>query len=159
MSVLPPQLITALLAALPVTELRAALPIAVGSFGLEAADAYVWAVVGNLLPVPFLLWLLPPTTRWVSSHWPWAHRVLESYFHRLVNRHGKRFERAGMLAVAAFVAIPLPGTGAWTACVLAVLFGIRPRYAVPGVIGGVLIAGLVVLLITNGALGAFSWIL
>lgn len=154
-----PQLFTVLLASIPVTELRAALPIAIGSFGLDPASAYFYAVIGNLIPVPFLLWLLPKAVRWTSRHWAFAHRLLENYFLRLRHKHGERFERAGMVAIAAFVAIPLPGTGAWTATVLAVLFAVRPRYSVPGIVAGVLAAGGIVLLITTGVLGTLSWLL
>jgi uncharacterized membrane protein len=150
---------TAALAALPLTELRAALPIAIGSFGLDAGSAFFYSVVGNLVPVPFVIWLLPSAIAWTSRHWAWAHRTLDTYFFRLKAKHGKSFERAGMVAIAIFVAIPLPGTGAWTAAVLSVLFAISPRYSIPGIVAGVLGAGMIVLSITTGTLGALSWIL
>jgi len=156
---IPPQLLTAALAALPLTELRAALPIAIGKFGMDAGSAFLYSVIGNLIPVPFILWLLPKAVKWTSRHWVWAHRVLDSYFLRLKAKHGERFERASMIVIAVFVAIPLPGTGAWTASVLAVLFAISPKYSIPGIVAGVLGAGTIVLLITTGALGALSWIL
>ncbi|OGL96081.1 hypothetical protein A2348_01045 [Candidatus Uhrbacteria bacterium RIFOXYB12_FULL_58_10] len=156
MTEVSPELLTVALAALPLTELRAALPIAIGTFGLGVGPAYVFSVIGNLIPVPFILWLLPPVVRWTSRHWTWAHRVLDAYFLRLRRKHGQTFERAGMVVIAAFVCIPLPGTGAWTASILAVLFAIRPRYSIPGIAVGVLAAGLVVLAITTGTLGAYA---
>jgi len=139
------------LSAAPVAELRGGLPLAL-HYGAAAPVAYALAVAGNLLPVPFLLWgldwllpqlvrLPPPFGRWVTRYLDWQTR-----------RHSARLNRWGMVALVAIVAVPLPITGAWTGCLAAVLVGINRWRALPAVVGGVLIAGVIVLLATLGVI-------
>ncbi len=146
----PPEAATALLAALPVTELRAAIPAAVGVFHLGPWSALLWAVLGNLLPVPFVLWFLPPVVKLAELRIPVLHRALDRYFRSLEAKHRASYDKWGALALAIFVAIPLPLTGAWTASVLAVLFSIKFRTALPAIAAGVLTAGGIVLALTVG---------
>lgn len=146
----PPEAATFLLAALPVTELRGAIPAAVGVFHLGPWSAFFWAVLGNLLPVPFVLFLLPPVVKLAERRFSAFHRLLERYFRSLETKHRASYEKWGALALAIFVAIPLPLTGAWTASVLAVLFNIRYRTAVLAITAGVLTAGGIVLALTVG---------
>ena len=153
------EMVTLLMAAIPVTELRAAIPLAVTTLDLSPASAFLFAVVGNLLPIPVLYGLLPPFIRWAKVHSPTADRLLEKYFHHLKPRHGEKFQKASSAALAAFVAVPLPGTGVWTGTVIAILFGISARYAVPSLVAGAVVAGVLVLLITTGTLGALGWLL
>jgi len=132
------------LSAAPVAELRGGLPLAL-SLGLPPAAAYIIAVLGNLLPVPFLLWalsrLVPLLPRLPGALGGWAARYL-AWQER---RHARRFARLGEAALVLVVAVPLPATGAWTGCLLAALFGIPPGRAFPFIALGVLIAGGVVL--------------
>lgn len=152
---LPPEAATFLLSALPVTELRAALPAGVGVFGLGPWSAWFWAVLGNLLPVPFVLWVLPPVVAFAERHIPAFHRLLERYFHSLERKHRGSYEKWGALALALFVAVPLPMTGAWTASVLAVLFRIPRPTAFGSIAAGVATAGFIVLILTLGAIRLF----
>jgi uncharacterized membrane protein len=153
------QLQILLMAALPVLEVRAALPTAIAAFGMPAGEALFFSVIGSLIPAPIILWLTPKCVAWTQKHWPATHRFIERYFHHLKHKHHERFERLGALALAAFVAVPLPGMGVWTGALLAVLFDIRPAYSIPAIIGGAIAAGVIVLLITQGTLGALSFLL
>jgi uncharacterized membrane protein len=153
------ELLVMLMAALPVTELRAAIPLAMTTFGLPAGSALVFAVVGNLLPIPVLYWLLPPFVKWAKINSPAVDRLVERYFHYLKHKHGTKFEKASAIALAAFVAIPLPGTGVWTGTVLAILFGIRSGFAVPSIVAGAMAAGVIVTLVTTGTLGAWRFLI
>ncbi len=131
-----------ILAALPISELRGAIPLAL-SMGFSPQKAYILSFVGNVLPVCPLLFLLRPISERLR-HFP----VFERFFNWLFERTRKKatliekFEAFGLIL---FVAVPLPITGAWTGCVAATLFKIRFRYAFLAVLFGIAIAGLVVM--------------
>jgi len=139
------------LSAAPISELRGGLPLAL-SLGMHPAAAYLLAVAGNLLPVPFLLWglsrllgLLPRLPeRWRGP--------VERYLAWQKRRHLRRFARLGDVALVLVVAVPLPATGAWTGALLAALLGIPPRRALPLITLGVLLAGGIVLAASLGLL-------
>jgi len=146
-----PELATAMLASLPVTELRAAIPVAVFVFKLSSAASYLWAVLGNLVPVALVFGLLPPAMRFALRYTPALNRRLETYFEKLKTKHGEKYSKWGAFFLLLFVSIPFPGTGAWTGSVLAVLFRIKRTLAIPYIVAGVFIAGLLILGITQGA--------
>ena len=150
----PAELITLLLGAMPVSELRGAIPFAVLVAGIPWPTAFLLSVLGNLLPVPFLLLGLEPVSNRLRRWHTWD-RFFDWLFAR-TRRRGRLIERYEALGVMLFVAIPLPVTGAWTGCVAAFVFGVRPRLAFPAVVGGVLIAGVIVTLATLGVIGGVS---
>lgn len=146
---LPPPLAVAIAAMIPILELRVAIPFA-RLLDLGPGSAFLWAVAGNLVPVPFILWWLGPVTEWAERHWPWLHRLLDRLFDVTRRRHTRRFERLRDLALIMFVAIPLPVTGAWSGSLAAFVFGVRKMRALALIAIGVAIAGLVVSGITFG---------
>ena len=151
----PPQLATALLAAVPVTEVRAAIPIGIGAFHLSPVSALLWAFLGSLIPMPFVLWLFPPFLRFVERHWPSLHQFMEKHVRELERKHRKAYERFGALAIFLFIALPIPGSGVWSASVLAVIFDIDLPYAVLAITSGIAAASLLVLGVTLGAIRLF----
>ena len=132
----------------PFAELRAGLPLAVAR-GYPAASAYVLAVAGNIAIVPVLLLGLEWAERFFMR-WRFTRTVMAWVFAR-ARRKGRWIERWGPVALILIVAIPLPGTGAWTGSLVARLLGIPPWKAFPWIVLGVLIAGGVVLAATLGA--------
>ncbi|MFZ2349438.1 MAG: small multi-drug export protein [Candidatus Bipolaricaulis anaerobius] len=140
-----------LLSAAPLAELRGGLPLAL-SLGFSPATAYVVAVVGNLLPVPLLLFglsaLIPSAGRIPGP----LGRAARRYLTWQETRHRTRFAKFGEWALVLLVAIPLPMTGAWTGSLLAVLFGIPWRRALLTISLGVLLAGVIVLLASLGVI-------
>jgi uncharacterized membrane protein len=140
----PEPLAVMLLAALPVTELRLSIPFARGVLDWSVAPAFIWSVVGNLLPVPFILWWLGPVTTWAERHWSGLHRFLERLFSHTQRRHSTRFDRLRDLALITFVAIPLPITGAWSGSLAAFVFGVERRRALVLIAAGVVIAAVIV---------------
>lgn len=152
---LPIELVTALLAAMPIVELRAAIPIAVSIFHFSAWRAYVCSVLGNLIPIPMLFLFLPKLITLLSVRSPKIHGILDRYFFRLSEKHAVTLDRFGSLFLFIFVAIPHPGGGVWSASLLAILFRLHPRYAIPAIIGGVLVSGLIVLSLTEASIKLF----
>lgn len=146
---LPPPLAVVVAAMLPVLELRGAIPFG-RVLGMNAVPAYAWAVIGNLIPIPFILWWLGPVTTWAEERWPALHRFLERLFASTRRRHTARFDRLRDLALITFVAIPLPITGGWSGALAAFVFGVERKRAFALIAVGVLIAGVIVSLITSG---------
>ena len=129
-------------AALPISELRGAIPIAIGVYHFPWYYAYLFSVIGNLLPVPFILLLLNKLIP-LLSRVRFLDRLMQWYI-KWTKRRSKTIERYGWFGLALFVAVPLPVTGAWTGSILAILLGMRFRYAFPSITFGVIIAGAIV---------------
>lgn len=147
----PHWLATLLLSSLPVTELRGSIPIAILQYQMNPAEAYILAVIGNMIPVIPLLLYLEPVSNYLRRFKSWD-RFFNWLFSRTHRNHSATFEKYGTLGLAIFVAIPLPATGAWSGCAAAFVFGIRFKHALMGITAGVLIAGIVVTAVTLGGL-------
>ena len=149
------------LSAFPLTELRGSIPLAFtvmsGQWVWPWWKIYLLAVAGNLIPVPFVLWLLGPVSR-LLRRWGPMDRFFEKLFERTRRRVGGKIEKYEAFGLTVFVAIPLPVTGAWTGCVAAFLFGLPARKAIPAIALGVAIAGAVVTLIMTGALAGIRFL-
>jgi uncharacterized membrane protein len=130
------------IAASPISELRGAIPIAVSLYDFPWYYAFVFGIIGNLLPVPLILLFLDTVVQLLTKvHF--LDRTLEWFFER-TRKQGKIIDRYERIGLALFVAVPLPITGAWTGSILAVLLGLRFRHAMLSISIGVLIAGVIV---------------
>ncbi len=146
-------LIVVVISVLPVLELRGALPVAINLFHMEWYQAFCLAVIGNLLPVPFLLLFLESLAKVVSK--VALGKKLVNWVFEHTRRRGAVIEKYERIGLMLFVAIPLPVTGAWTGSVAAFLFGLKFRYAFLSILFGVIIAGgIVTSLCLLGWLGA-----
>jgi uncharacterized membrane protein len=146
---MPREAVVFIVSALPIAELRGGIPIAL-NMGMDWRAAYLTCVAGNFLPVIPILLLLGPLEG-VLRKWPPMDRFMTRLFDR-TRRRGALIEKYEALGLIAFVAIPLPVTGAWTGALAAHLFGVRLRYAIPAIICGIMIAGAIVTLATQGVL-------
>ncbi len=145
LSGIPEELQIMVLAMLPVTELRASIPIGILGFHMEPIHAYIWSVIGNLIPVFVILKFFPGFIEHAKKRYPKLNNVLEKYFQHLKKKYAKRYNKYGAGLLVLFVAIPLPGSGAWTASVVAVLFGIKHKYSIAAISLGVMFSGLILL--------------
>ena len=136
------ELVVLIIAALPIFELRGALPVAINLFHFPWYYALLLAIIGNLLPVPFILLFLDTISRLLSKVGIF-NRMLNWFFER-TRRRGNIVERYERVGLALFVAIPLPVTGAWTGSIAAVLFKLKFKHAFLSIFIGVLIAGAIV---------------
>ena len=143
------EIIVALTAMAPLSELRGALPLAIGVFHFSPVKAFLVSVIANAVPPFFIILLMEWITKRLMRFTWW-----NGFFTRLFNHTREKFrgdyERWGELALVIFVAIPLPATGAWSGALAAWLFGIPMKRAVPLIALGVAIAGLIVLGLTQG---------
>ena len=142
------------IAASPISELRGAIPWAITVFHFPWYYAFLIAVIGNLLPIPFILLFLDSFSRLLSKI-SFFERMISWLFER-TRRRGRMVERYERIGLILFVAIPLPITGAWTGSLAAVLFGLKFKHAILSIFIGILIAGLIVTCITIFGWGVFG---
>ena len=185
-------IITFLISMIPIVELRGAIPVAAAK-GLPFGWTYALTVLGNMLPVPFILLLIPVLFAFMRRHHilvglvDWLERKAEKGAKKMEKRAGKAAtaetetadapaavteeateepdapkkgkKAAGALAFLGlylFVAIPLPGTGAWTGSLVAAVFGMKKWRALFAVFLGVLTAGVIMTLASYGVVSAFK---
>jgi len=134
----------------PIGELRASIPLGLSILKQPWFLVFVISVIGNMIPPIFILWLFPRFSDWLMSHSKLMNKFLTWLFNRTRKKAQDNIEKYGDLALIIFVAIPLPNTGAWTGALAAWLFGIPMKRALPNILYGVLIAGVVVTLVTAG---------
>lgn len=149
---IPKEYIVMIVGALPISELRGAIPLAL-SFKMSMAKAFWLAVIGNILPVAPALFLLEPISNKLRRFKIWS-RFFDWLFER-TKRKADTIQKYEALGLAIFVSVPLPITGAWSGVVAASLFKIRFRYAFFAIVAGVIGAGLIV--VSLCALGIISW--
>ena len=145
--------LTVLVSMLPVVELRGGIPFGVAA-GLPVWAAFLAAMLGNLIPVPFIIVYIRRIFQWMREKLP----RLNSLVDRLENKahlKGRRVNKYKYLGLAIFVAIPLPGTGAWTGSLAAAFLDMPLRKAIPSVIAGVAAAGLAISVLTYGIASMF----
>ncbi len=140
--------ITFFTAALPLSELRGAIPLAILKFSFSPYKAFVISALGNILPVLPLLFFLGKVSDYLSRKFYWCNRFFSWLFERTRTKHSEHFMCWKDLALFIFVAIPLPLTGAYSGAVAAFIFGISKTHAFWSIVLGVLAAGLMVTAIT-----------
>lgn len=148
----PHELTTVVLAMLPISELRGAIPYAIAVGKIPWQEAYVISVVANFIPVIPILYLIGPVSEYLRRFHHF-NRFFDWLFAR-TRRKGRLIKRFEVIGLILFVAIPLPVTGAWTGSLAAFLFGVKKRTALPAIFAGICIAGVVV---TLAALGLISF--
>ncbi len=141
---LPPELATFIISMLPVSELRGAIPVAIGIYNLDPIIVYIIAVIGNIIPVIFILKYIEPVSKFLMSRFKLFNTFFTHLFEHTRRKHNGKFEKYGALALITFVAIPLPITGGYSGAVAAFVFGIPFKKALPLIFLGVMIAGVIV---------------
>ena len=144
---------TVLVSMLPVVELRGGIPFGVAA-GLPVWAAFLAAVLGNLIPVPFIIVYIRRIFQWMRRRIPRLNRLVDA-LERKAHLKGQKVNKYKYLGLMLFVAIPLPGTGAWTGSLAAAFLDMPLRKALPSVILGVLIAGMAISILSYGVVSLF----
>lgn len=139
---------TALVSMAPVVELRGGVPFGV-ALGLVHWQAFLASVIGNILPLPFIVVYIRKIFQWVRRYFPTLDRVIDK-LEAKAHLKGRKVTKYKYLGLMIFVAIPLPGTGGWTGALVAAFLDMPLRRAIPALALGVLIAGFLVTGITFG---------
>jgi len=152
---LSPELVVVLIAALPIVELRGAVPVGIFVFKMSWWQAVLWSVLGNIAPIIIVLLLLERIVAWLS-HIPLFRRFFEWLFARARSKSAS-IQKYEFWGLATFVGIPLPGTGAWTGAVAAEVLGLSYWKSLLSIFVGVLMAATVVTFLS--VLGKqFRWV-
>ena len=155
---LPHEIYLIIISMIPFVELRGAIPVGVG-FGMNPVEVFILCVIANCIPVPFIIFLIKPIFRWLKRF-----RTFEKIITKLEGladkKSGKitayKYEMVGLML---FVGIPLPGTGAGSGALIAALLNMRIKHAFFAIVLGVILAGVLVTLISSGALAALKFLI
>ena len=136
-----------LISLLPIVELRGAIPFGV-ALGVDWRLVYFLSVIGNIIPAPFIILFFRPIIEFLENTKLFG--ALASKIKNRANSKIKSVNKYKMLGLFLFVAIPLPGTGAWTGAAVAALMKMRLKYSIPAIVAGVLTAGILMMGISFG---------
>ena len=134
---------------MPILELRGGL-IAAAVLGLPPVPAYIISIIGNLIPIPLILWLLDYVFDFMKKH-----NILKKFVlfcERKGNEKKDKIEKLGFWGLVLFVGVPLPGTGAWTGCLIATILRMDKKKAFLAAALGVIMASIIMMLISYGVL-------
>lgn len=147
-------LLTLAVAMLPILELRGAIPFGV-ALGLNPWMAMLAAMVGNLIPAPFIILFVRKVFAFLRAYFP----RLDGFVTKLEDKahlKGQKVKKYKYLGLFLFVAVPLPGTGAWTGSLVAVFLNMSLRKAMPSIALGILVAGFLITGLTFGFTAIFA---
>lgn len=143
-------LVVFIISLFPILELRGGL-IAASLLDLPMWQSFLVCFVGNIIPIPFILWLINPIFRKMRN-WPYLGKVVV-WCENKANSKKDQIENLKYLGLFLFVGIPLPGTGAWTGCLIAALLNMDKKKSMLAAFGGVIMAGIIMLIFSYGILG------
>ncbi len=147
-------IMTFLISMVPVIELRGAIPIATGA-GLSPWVAIPTAIVGNLLPIPFIILFIKKIFAWMRKISPKLNKVVDK-MEAKAEKNKEKVLKYAFWGLVLFVAIPLPGTGAWTGALVAAMLDMPLKKAFPSIVLGVLGAGIIISFVSYGAAAIFG---
>lgn len=145
--------ITFLISMLPVVELRGGLPYGI-ALGLDYPMALAAAVIGNMVPVPFIIVYIRHVFTWLRKRSKWWDEKI-TRLEKKAHLKGRVVRKYSTIGLCILVAIPLPGTGAWTGALVAAVLDMRLKKAIPAIFLGVCIAAAIMTMVTFGLIHIF----
>ena len=142
-----------LTAALPVIELRGAIPVGI-SLGLSPFHAAVLGFIGSMIPAPIVLFSVRPVFNYLKKT-----KLFKKFVNSITNRSMAKsgnIKKYGVWGLLLFVAIPIPGTGVWTGSIIAAMLNMRFKWAFPAIFAGNLIAGIIIMGLSEGLFTIFT---
>ena len=143
------EIVVFIISMLPILELRGGL-IAASLLNLDPIVSYIICIIGNLLPVPFILWFMASILNWMRKS-----KYLKKFANWLdkkVEKNKDKIEKLGFWGLVLFVGIPLPGTGAWTGCLVASVLEMDKKKSFLAAIIGVFMASIIMMIVSFGLL-------
>ena len=147
---------TLIIAMLPVVELRGAIPFGI-AMGLSWPVAFILGVIGNMIPVPFVIWFIKPFLNFLRKRKCFARFV--AWQDEKMQKHSKSVKRYSFFGLFFFVAVPLPGTGAWTGAMIADFLKMKMSSSLISICGGVICAAILVTIASLGVVSGLEWLL
>ena len=134
---------------MPILELRGGL-LAAALLGLDPLPSYIISILGNVLPVPFILLLITKVLAWMRNSKVKFFNKIANWLDEKVEKHKGQIEKFGYLGVILFVGIPLPGTGAWTGSLIASVLNMDKKKTFLAVMAGLIMASIIMMILSFG---------
>lgn len=144
------EILVFIISLLPILELRGGL-LAAALIGLDPVPSYIISIIGNILPVPFILLLINKILDWMRKSKKF--KKVAKWLDEKVEKHKGQIEKYGYLGIVLFVGIPLPGTGAWTGSLIASVLEMDKKKTFFAVLAGIFIASVIMMVISFGVIG------
>lgn len=145
------EILVFIISLLPILELRGGL-LAAALIGLDPVKSYIISIIGNVLPVPFILLLITKILSWMRGSKVKLFNKIANWLDKKVEKHKGQIEKFGYLGVILFVGIPLPGTGAWTGSLIASVLDMDRKKTFLAVMIGIFMASIIMMLVSFGFL-------
>ena len=139
---------------IPIIELRGAIPLGMG-LELQWWQSYLYAVIGNMIPVPFILLFITALLKWMRRCRIRLFNKIAAWLDRKIEKHKGTIEKYSYWGVLIFVGLPIPGTGAWTGSLIASVLGLEPKKSFLAAFGGVVMATAIMTVVSYGLKAAF----
>ena len=146
------EILVFIISVLPILELRGGL-LAATLLEVDPLVAYVISIIGNILPVPFILFFIKRIIVWMRKSKVNLFNKFAKFLDEKVEKNKEKIEKYGYLGLILFVGVPLPGTGAWTGCLLAAVLDMDRKKSFACVVCGVLMASIIMMILSYGILG------
>ena len=143
------ELVVFIISLMPILELRGGL-IAASLLKLSPIKSYIISIIGNVIPVPFILWFINSVLNFMRKHKHLS--KVAKWLDGKVEKHKGQIEKFGFWGLVFFVGIPLPGTGAWTGCLIAAVLEMDRKKSFLATMLGILIASIIMMIISFGLL-------
>ena len=152
------QLAVFLCSMLPIIELRGSIILG-AAMDLPWWQTYLISWIGNMLPIPFILLFIKKMLQWMSTCKVKFFNKVSNWLMEKAEKNRGKIEKYAMWGLILFVAIPLPGTGAWTGALIASLLDMRMKYSLPAIFAGVCLAGVIMCCASYGMVSFLSFLL
>lgn len=143
------EILVFIISLMPILELRGGL-IAAALLDINPVVSYIVSIIGNILPVPFILWFINSILNWMRSSKHFS--KIAKWLDEKVTKHKSQIEKYGFWGLVLFVGIPLPGTGAWTGCLIAAVLNMNKKKAFLATLLGILMASVIMMILSFGLL-------
>jgi len=146
------EILVFIISLMPILELRGGL-LAAALLGLDPIPSYIISIIGNVLPVPFILLLINKVLNWMRNSKVNFFKKIANWLDEKVEKHKGQIEKYGYLGVILFVGIPLPGTGAWTGSLIASVLEMDKKKTFLAVLVGLFMASVIMMIVSFGIVG------
>lgn len=150
-TVLGKEIIVFIISLMPILELRGGL-LAASLLGLDPLPSYIISMIGNILPIPFILWFMNAILKWMRNSKFKKINSVAKWLDKKVKKHKGQIEKFGFWGLVLFVGIPLPGTGAWTGCLIASVLEMDKKKSLLAALIGVVMASIIMMILSFGLL-------